>query len=82
MSRKPVSPKAIVALVAAGLVLPIVISVLLALAELLAVMGDVAGGIVLRYLALAGGIGWILVLVCLLLAQGLNALTDSDKSER
>jgi hypothetical protein len=82
MSRKPVSTKAIVALVAAGLVLPIVISVLLALAALLAAMGDVAGGIVLRYLALAGGIGWILVLVCLLLAQGLNALTDSDQSER
>jgi hypothetical protein len=81
MSRKPIPAKAIVALVAAGLVLPIVISVLLALGTLLAAMGDAGGGIVLRYIALASGIGWLIVLACLLLAQGLNALADSDENE-
>jgi hypothetical protein len=84
MSHKPVSAKAMLALVAAGLVLPIVIAVFLGLAALLAAMDDAAGGIVLRYLALAGGIGWVVVLVCLVLAQGLNALAgadDADESE-
>ena len=81
MSRKPIPAKAILALVTAGLVLPIVILVRLALGELLAKMGDAGGGIVLRYVALAGGIGWLVVLACLLLAQGLNALADSDESE-
>jgi hypothetical protein len=81
MSRKPVSAKAMLALVAAGLVLPIVIAVLVGLAALLAAMGDAAGGIVLRYCALAGGIGWIIVLVCLLLVQGLSALGEADDAD-
>ena len=66
------------ALIAAGLVLPITIAVLVGLAALLAAMGDAVGASVLGYVALAGGIGWITVLVCLLLAQGLNGLGDSD----
>jgi len=81
MSRKPVSAKAMLALVAAGVVLPIVIAVLLGLDALLAGMGDADGGSVLGYVALAGGITWIIVLVCLLLAQGLNALDDRDDSD-
>ncbi len=81
MSRKPVSAKTVLALVATGLVLPVAIAVLLAIGALLASLGDVAGGAVLRYVALAGGIAWIVVLVCLLLVQGLNALADSDEDE-
>jgi len=82
MGRKPVSSKAVLLLIAAGVVLPIVITVLAALAALLAGMGDAVGGLVLRYAAVACGIAWAVVLICLLLIQALNSLDDrSDGDE-
>ena len=82
MSRKPISAKAMFVLIAGGLVLPVAISVILALAALLAAMGDSAGAVVLRYVAMAIGIAWSIVLVCLVLVQGLNSLTDRDDSDK
>ena len=81
MSR-PVSSKAILALVAGGAVLPIVLAVVLAVASLLSAMGDAGGGLVLRYVALALGIAWAVVLVCLLLVEGLRALDDTDDTDK
>ena len=77
MRRKPVSAAAVLGLIAGALVLPIVISVVLAVAALLGAMGDAGGGLVLRYVALALGIGWSVVLVCLVVAGGLNSLADN-----
>lgn len=82
MSRKPVSSKAMLGLIAGGLVLPVVICVILALAALLAAMGDSAGAVVLRYVAMGAGIAWSIVLVCLVLVQGLNALVDRDDPDK
>jgi hypothetical protein len=81
MSRKAVPPKVLLALMVAGLVLPITVCVVLALASLLAAMGDAAGGLVLRYVALAGGIIWIIVLVSLIFVQVLYTLGRSDDAD-
>jgi hypothetical protein len=82
MSRRPVSSKVLLALIVAGLVLPIAICVVLALALLLAAMGDAVGGVVLRYVALGGGVVWIVVLVGLILAQAIHALSRSDDADQ
>ena len=82
MSRKPVSSKVLLALMVAGLVLPITICVVLALASLLAAMGDAVGGAVLRYVALAGGVVWIVVLVGLIFVQAIHALGRSDDADQ
>ena len=82
MSRKPVSSKVLLALMVAGLVLPITICVVLGLASLLAAMGDAVGGQVLRYVALAGGVVWIVVLVGLIFVQAIHALGRSDDADQ
>ena len=82
MSRKPVSSKVLLALLVAGLVLPITICVVLALAFLLVAMDDPAGGRVLRYVALAGGIVWSVVLVALILVQAVHTLGRSDDADQ
>ncbi len=69
-----IPPRILVLLVTSALALPIAISVLVAVARLLAAMGDAAGGIVVDRVALAGGIGWIVLLVCLVLVLGISAL--------
>jgi hypothetical protein len=58
------------------MVLPIAITVILAVSALLAAMNDTAGAMVLRYVALGCGILWIVNLVCLVLAQSLNSLGE------
>ena len=78
MSRKPVSSKVLLALIVAGLVLPMTICVVLGLASLLDAMSDFQGGKVLRYVALAGGVVWIVVLVSLIIVQAIHALGRSD----
>jgi purine-cytosine permease-like protein len=82
MSRKQVSSKVLLVLVIAGLVLPITICVVLGLASLLAAMNDALGGAVLRYVALAGGVVWIVVLVGLILVQAIHALGGSDDADQ
>jgi hypothetical protein len=81
MSRKDVTSRALLALIVAGLVLPIMISIVLALSSLLAAMSDVVGGTVLRYVALAAGIIWIMVLVGLILVQAIHNLSGRDDAD-
>ncbi len=81
MSRKPVVAKVLLALLVAGFVLPITICIVLALALLLPAMGDAVGGLVLRYVAEAGGIVWIAVLVGLIFVQAIHSLGRSDDAD-
>jgi len=69
-------------LMVAGLVLPIAICVVLALASLLAAMKDTVGGAVLHYVALAGGVVWIVILVSLIFVQAIHALGRSDDPDQ
>ena len=82
MSRKPVISKVLLALTVAGLVLPMMICVVLSLAWLLPVMGDQAGGTVLRYVAEAGGVVWIMVLIGLIFVQAIHSLGRSDDADQ
>jgi len=68
-------------LIVAGLALPIAICIVLALASLLDTMGDAAGCHVLRYVALAAGVVWLVVLVGLVFVQAIHALGRSDDAE-
>ncbi len=68
-------------LVGGALLLPIAICVVLALSSLLGAMNDTRGGEALRYVALGGGILWVIDLICLLLVQGVNSLIDRDDGE-
>jgi hypothetical protein len=79
MRRKPVFAKALFALIVGGLILPMMISIIVALAALLAAMGDSVGGAVLRYLALAGGVAWAVDLVALVFVLALDALGRPDE---
>ncbi len=81
MNRKPVASKLLLPLMVAGLVLPISICIVVGSASLLAAMGDALGGAVLRYVALAGGVVWILVLIGLILVQAAHALASSDDAD-
>jgi hypothetical protein len=69
-----IPPRILAPLVLASLVLPIAISVLVGVGHLLAAMGDQAGAAVLGYVALAGGILWTVMLVCLVVVLGIVAL--------
>jgi len=79
MSQKLVPRRAILPLIAAALVLPIVICVILAVGSVLTAMGDTLGWAVLRRIALAGGIVWAVDLVCLLVVLAVNALADDHE---
>jgi len=81
MSRKSVSSMVLLALIVAGLVLPITTCVVLGLASLLAAMGDAVGGAVLRYVALGSGAVWIVVLIVLILLQAIQRLGRSDDAD-
>jgi hypothetical protein len=77
MARKSITSRAILPLLAALVVLPIAISVLVAVSALLAAMSDKDGGVALKYIALGCGILWIVDLVSLVLLQGFHALGES-----
>ena len=81
MSRKSVTSKVLLALTVVGLVLPVMICVVLGLAALLTAMHDTVGGAVLRYVALAGGVVWIVVLVGLIFVQAIHTLGGSDDAD-
>jgi len=81
MSRKAVSARMLLALIVAGLALPVAICVVLALASLLDAMRDFAGAAVLRYVALAGGVVWVVVLVGLIFVEAIQMLGRSDDAE-
>jgi hypothetical protein len=63
-----------------GLLLPIAVCVVMAISALLSGMGDAAGGRVLRWIALAGGIAWSIDLLCLLLVLAIATLGRPDDS--
>jgi len=82
MRQKPIPQRILLLLIAPAVVLPIGICILLALGRLLGAMGDASGGVVLDWIALACGVAWVLDLICLILAQGINSLgAPEDQSE-
>ena len=74
-------PRAMLLLVVVLLVLPIAISVLVAVSALLVTMGDTIGGVVLKYIALGCGIVWVVGLVCMVVLQGFRSLDDPPSQD-
>jgi hypothetical protein len=72
------SRRVISVLVTLACVLPVAIVVLVATGWLLAAMQDEAAGRVLGRVALAFGLTWIVDLVVLVIAQGINSLGPPD----
>ncbi len=62
------------ALIVAALLLPIVITVVVGLARLLAAMNDHSGATMLERVALGCGVLWIVDVVTLVIAQAANSL--------
>ena len=81
MGRRPFASRAMLPLIIVLLVLPIAISVLIAVSALLVAMGDSVGGVVLKYIALACGIVWVVGLVCLVVLQGFRSLDDPPSQD-
>ena len=81
MGQKLVPRRAILLLIAGAVILPIAVCVVSGFRPLLVAMGGPRGGDVLKYVAWGLGILWVVDVVCLVLAQGLNALTDTDDRE-
>jgi putative exporter of polyketide antibiotics len=79
MSRKLVPLRIMLVLIAGVVILPIAICVILAVAALLGEMGEAPQRSPLRWIALGVGVLWLVDLICLVLAQGLNSLADSDE---
>jgi len=76
MDRRPVSSRVVLVLLGVAIVLPIGITVVLAVAAILIGMGDTLAGQVLQRIGLGIGILWGVDLVCLVLAHSLNSLSD------
>ncbi len=68
-------------LIAGAILLPVCICVTLGVAVLLDGMGDIAGGVVLRRIVLAGSVLWIIDLVCLLLVLAIGTLRGPDEPD-
>jgi len=79
MRKRLVPHNVLLPLVAAAIALLIASSVGVGLGELLIKLGDATGGKVLKYIALACGVLLVIDLVCLVLAQALNSLGDTDE---
>jgi hypothetical protein len=78
MYKPPALQYAIALTISGAIILPIAICLILGVSSLLTAMGDASGGGVLRWIALGCGIVWTLDVVLLVLALGVNALTDTD----
>ena len=81
MHHSPIPSRPVVAILLAGILLPIALCVVLGVAALLARMGDSAGGAVLYRIALAGGILWVLDLICLVLVLAIDSLRGPDEPD-
>jgi len=80
--HQPIIPdRFVLALIVATILLPITLCVVLGVAALLEAMGDSLGGAVLQRIALAGGIFWIIDLICLLLILAIGALRGPDEPD-
>ncbi len=82
MGQRPVPASTVLLLLVGALMLPVAISILFGLGRLLSAMGDTAGGSVLGWIALAGGILWSLDLIGLVLVQAINSLGNNDEQGR
>jgi hypothetical protein len=72
---QPIVPRSVlIALVAAALLLPVAICVVVGVSGLLAAMGDAAGGAVLQRIALGCGILWGVNLVALVVVLAIGAI--------
>lgn len=76
MSRKPIPRRFLTPLVAIALVLTVALAVILVLGRALGKMGDATGQSVLDAVALGVAVFWIVDVVCLILALGVNSLFD------
>lgn len=74
-----VSRKILIVLLSAGFVLPMAITLVWAVSRLLLAMEDREAAIVLDRVALALGLVWTLDLICLVLAQAVNAVGPPEK---
>jgi hypothetical protein len=82
MHRREVLFKTLFALVVAGLLLPMMICIVMALAVLLDAMKDATGGWVLRYVAVVGGGLWVIDLVAIVFVQAIGSLVQADEGNR
>jgi hypothetical protein len=76
MTCKNLKHAVLLPLVAAAVMLPITICVLVGLGRLLGSMGDAAGSLVLDRIGLALGIAWVLDLVFLVLWLAIQRLLE------
>lgn len=81
MHQPPISSRIVLLLIAAALLLPITICVVLGVGALLAAMGDSLGGCVLSRIALGGGILWVIDLICLVLVLAIGTLRGPDEPD-
>jgi hypothetical protein len=80
--QQPLLPhRFVLTLVVAAVLLPIILCVVLGVAALLSAMGDSLGGAVLLRIALAGGMLWVIDLVCLVMVLALGSLHGPDEPE-
>jgi type VI protein secretion system component VasK len=81
MQHPLIPPRFLVVLLLVGILLPITLCVVLGVAALLVQMGDSAGGGVLYRIALAGGILWVVNLICLVLVLAIGSLRGPDEPD-
>ncbi|MCE5266409.1 MAG: hypothetical protein LLG00_00790 [Planctomycetaceae bacterium] len=81
MQQPPACQRAVLGLIAAAVLLPITICVIVGVALLLQGMGDPWGAAVLLRIALAGGILWVVNLVCLVLTLAVGSLRGPDEPD-
>jgi hypothetical protein len=78
MPKRLIPQRVFLLLLAAAIALLIASSVSVGLGELLRKLGDETGGKVLKYIALGCGVLLVIDLVCLVLAQAVNAVADDE----
>jgi hypothetical protein len=78
MDPTPLFRRLLLALIAVAVILPIAICIVLGVGALLGAMGDAVGGRALGWIALAGGMVWVVNLVSLLLIQAIVTYNGRD----
>ena len=73
--------RTVLLLLAGALFLPVAIVIILTMGRLLLALEDAAGAAVLKRIALAVGVVWVLVLVCLPIVLAVRTLTADDRSD-
>ncbi|MFZ5832786.1 MAG: hypothetical protein ACOY3P_22090 [Planctomycetota bacterium] len=78
MANRPISRPVLRSLLGIAIVAPMAVVIVVGLAALLGAMADRAGQLAMQRVGIGLGVLWVIDLVCLLVAQSINALTDSD----